>query len=139
MTDSQFNRSRSREPDCGWVGGAGQAWIFGGNGLLRALVVVLLRGRRRQGSRARAGWRPRARARQASHRDERRRFWLPVLATSCGAGRTRRPGRTEAADQRGIVLSGGGLPQRRATGGRDPCPLLSAPNLRSLRHLVVAT
>ena len=63
------------------------------------------------------------------------RFWLPAAALVELVGR----GGLKQRISGGIVLSGGGLPQRRATGGRDPCPLLSAPNLRSLRHLVVAT
>ena len=45
---------QSREPDCGGVGGAGQASSFGGNGLLRPLVVALPRGCRCQGGRIRA-------------------------------------------------------------------------------------
>jgi len=41
---------QSPEPDCGEVGGVGQASSFGGNGLLRTPVVALPRGCRRRPS-----------------------------------------------------------------------------------------
>jgi hypothetical protein len=37
-----------------------------------------------------------------------------------------------------IVLSAGGIPQRQAAGGCDPCPRLQASNPRRLRRLVAA-
>ena len=68
----------------------GQASSFGGNGLLRSVVVALARECRRRGGRARAGGRWHARASPASRRDERRRLWLPgeaLVELEGGGGR----------------------------------------------------
>jgi len=102
---------QSRERDRGGVGGVGRASRFGGNGLLRAVVVALARGHRRQRGCGRAGGRRQERASPASHRDERRRTETSgvaprraasVLATRRGAGRTRRPCRAGVADRRRV-------------------------------------
>ena len=54
----------------------GQASIFGGKGLLRALIVALQGGCWRQGGGARAGWRGQPRASPVSRLGEWRRWWL---------------------------------------------------------------
>ena len=75
------------------------------------------RGRRREGGRAGRG-RGQTRARPASHKDERRRFWLPAEAL--------------------VELVGRDCRERRI-GGRDLCPLMQASNLMRFRHLVPKT
>jgi len=124
-----------RESDCGRVADAGRASIFGGNGLLRAFVIVVPRGRHCQGGGARACERPPARAGPAARMGERRRWWLPAEALVELEGR----GGVKQRIGGGIVLGAGALQQRRAACGCDPCPLMQASNLMRLSRLVAAT
>ena len=70
----------SRELDFGRVRGAGQAAILGGNELPLALVVLLLRGRPRQGGRTRPFGRAPARASPATRIGERRALASAISA-----------------------------------------------------------
>ena len=69
----------------------------------------------RVAARGQAGGLAQARVSPASHTDARRRFWLPAETLVELEGR----GALEQRISGGIVLVVGGLPQRRAAGGRD--------------------
>ena len=110
---------QSREPDCGRGDGAGQASIFGRNGLLRAFGVALPGGRGRQAGHARAGGQEQA---QPARRRTQASGDGGVLQGDALVDLERR----DLLEQRingGIVLGAGDLPQPRAAGGCDPCRL----------------